>query len=43
LAQRGFYRADYGRIAPLPVPVRAIRVLLHLPAPRVALRFMNVR
>ena len=42
LAQRGFYRADYRRIAPLPARVRAIRVLLHLSGASASLRSMNV-
>jgi hypothetical protein len=43
LAQRGFYPADYHRIARLPAPVRAIRVLLHLSGASVSLRSMTVR
>ena len=43
LAQRGSYRADYRRIAPLPALVHDIRVLIHLSGASGFLRSMNVR
>ena len=39
LTERGFYRADYRRIAPLPAPVRDIPVLVHLSGASASLHY----